>query len=206
MNGHADLWIDAYKDGELSNGRKRQVEKHLGGCQRCQALLEQHRSLSILLQEVPPASGQKPAEQFIAEVKLRLPRRSMPGYRATNFTQPVFSLAWQLIPVVLLLAWAFIQTVSLLSEVEQLTPGAESAMQQALSPLAGLLGISAGALGNLGQESLTWLGFFNILDWNWFTNLAVLFCIGLLYVGWLASWWVRTQSAAVPQSAEKCRL
>jgi anti-sigma factor RsiW len=194
MNEHADIWIDAYLDGELPNGRKRQVEKHLVGCSRCQTLLEQRRSLSTLLQEVPPASDLKPQEQFVTAVGLRLPRRSISGAKAIRTPQLVFRPVWQFIPVVLLLAWVFLQTVSLLGNLVELTPGVEAAVQQTLSPMTGITGISAGTLVSLGQESLSWLGFFTILDWNWFTSLSLSLCIGLLYIGWLASLWVRTQS------------
>jgi hypothetical protein len=34
-------------------------------------------------------------------------------------------------------------------------------------------------------------GLVNLFDWNWLTGLLGLGSISILYLGWLASWWVR---------------
>ncbi len=48
-------WLMRYHDGELAEGRRREVEAHLSGCPRCAAALEGLRALSEALAgaEVP---------------------------------------------------------------------------------------------------------------------------------------------------------
>jgi hypothetical protein len=192
MNDHVDTWLDAHLDGELGATRAQQVEAHLGGCQRCKALLEGRRSLSTLLQEVPTAGDLKPHEQFVAEVNLRV--RSG---RASHQAQKWPFLAWQFAPVALLLAWAFFYTVSILSNLLRIVPGAGQLVQQQVSPLASTLRLPWLAEIDLAGPQVDGLGLmlgsFNILDWNWLTNLLILSAIGLLYLGWLVSWWARAR-------------
>jgi anti-sigma factor RsiW len=78
MNEHVDACIDAYLDGELSALKKQRVETHLVQCSRCRAQITQRRTLSKLLQDIPPASGLKPQEQFVSEVGLQLKERHLP--------------------------------------------------------------------------------------------------------------------------------
>ncbi|MFT3890862.1 MAG: zf-HC2 domain-containing protein [Anaerolineales bacterium] len=53
MSNHVTEWLNAYFDGELKNGKLRQVEEHLAECESCQKELEALSDLSGLLQEVP---------------------------------------------------------------------------------------------------------------------------------------------------------
>ena len=187
MNEHIDVCIDAYLDGELSALKKQRVEMHLVVCSRCRAQITQRCTLSILLQNIPPASGLKPQEQFVSEVGLQFKERRMPmqSHRALH-------LGWQSILVVLLLAWVFIQTVSILSGLLAVIPSAEQILYSSISvsipSLFGLPEFVKSVPG--GLEVLRQLGVFNIIDWNWFTSLVLWASIALMYLIWLASWLV----------------
>jgi anti-sigma factor RsiW len=200
MNGHADLWIDAYIDGELNPAQTRQVEAHLQGCPGCQALLEERRSLISLLQEVPPAGGLKPERQFVSEVNLRLAREQDEAPEAKRAFR--LKVAWVAAPAALLLAWAFVQTVGLLSILVELIPGvgpvlsqqATAIQQSALAPgwftrAAAGLGLSLPVVPPAVTELLQDVGRYFVFDWNILTGLAVLAVIGGLSAAWLAGWW-----------------
>ncbi|MBN1148151.1 MAG: zf-HC2 domain-containing protein [Anaerolineales bacterium] len=189
MKEHISTWLDAYLDGELDASQAEQIEAHLAGCPPCQALLEQRRSLSRLLQEAPTASGLQPQEQFAAEVMLQVRARQV-SRQVTRWLR----LAWQFAPVALLLAWAFLHTVSILSSLLLVLPGGEQTVQGQVYPLAAALRLpwlaEAGPAGLQVDGLGLLLSSINILDWNWLTNLLALAALGLLYLGWLASWWV----------------
>ena len=187
MNGHVDQWIDAYLDGQLPAVRHKQVTQHLAECGHCRMILEQRRSLSTLLQEAPPAAGVKPAEQFVSEVNLKIRTRRAPVIQRVSFP-----LAWQLAPVGLLIAWAFIQTVSILSSLLGFIPGAEALLQREVSSLPATSGI-IGSLGRLGLDALSLFGPISLLDWSWLTSLVLLLMIAVLYLGWLATWWAHSR-------------
>jgi len=187
MNDHIDTRLDAYLDGELGPSQAQQVEKHLAGCQRCRAMLEKRISLSTMLQEVPAADGLKPEGQFAAEVK-----QSIRSQRTSHQALKWLYRAWQFLPVALLLSWAFLYTTSILNNLLLILPEGVQTVQQQVSPLVSMLRLpwlaeieSAGPqVDGLGLL----LGSFSILDWNWLTSLIALAAIGLLYLGWLASW------------------
>jgi anti-sigma factor RsiW len=186
MNGHIDLWIDSYLDGELQNGRKKQVEAHLAQCAQCRDLLSQRRSLSALLNEVPAASGLKPTEQFAAEVALQLPRQAAQVQRLNLGT-----LAWYLAPLALLLAWVFLGTTVFLGGVVAFFPGAESLLDQETATVH--IPFLASILNNHGWNSfLAWLEPYSLLDFSWLGGQIGMALIGLLYVCWMALWWARS--------------
>ncbi len=181
MNGHLEAWIDAYLDGELSVTHKRQADAHLAQCQSCRDLLAKRVSLTALLRGFPSANGLKPEARFVAEVDLQLkPRREAPRLRSQ-----VMHLSWQFFPVALLLALAFVQTVSTLSSVVGVIPGAN----QILASRATFLPESPVLPGEV-SNLLNILGVFNTLNWNLFTGMAAVLMISLIYVCWLAGWWV----------------
>jgi predicted anti-sigma-YlaC factor YlaD len=187
MNEHVDAWIDAYLDGELSARKKQRLETHLAQCPRCRAQITQYRALSVLLQDIPPAYALKPQEQFVAEVGLQLKERHL------RMQPPsALYLGWQSIPVVLLLLWIFIQTVTYLSGLLAVIPGAKQTLYSGISAsmpsLFGLPELVKSIPGSL--EILRQLGVFNIIDWNWFTSLVLWANIALMYLIWLASWLV----------------
>lgn len=186
MNEHIDRWLEAYLDGELSAAHQRQVEAHLETCQACRDQLAQDRSLSSLLRSMPPAGDLKPEKQFASEVGLRLVRRP------SSPVSPAKALyfGWLLVPLFLFIALTFLQATFILSFILPFFPGLNQALlaHTAIWPSLSTT-LPTGISGLLGL-----FGINNILDWNWLTSLLALGCIGLLYLGWLASWWVRTQA------------
>jgi anti-sigma factor RsiW len=182
MNGHLDEWIDAYLDGEMTSLQKRQTEAHLAHCPACAAILEQRRALSLLLQEAPAASDLKPEKQFAAEVGLQLARRQ-PGASQPRRSS---SLAWQLIPVGLLLALIFIQTTLALSGILNFFPAADQTLVSQAPGLAALQ-LTPGTISDV----LGFMGIFGFIDWTWLAGILFLGAISLAYLGWLASWWAR---------------
>ena len=188
MIGHAETWLDAYLDGELPPYQRRQAEVHLAQCQPCRDLLAERQALSTLLQEVPPLTDLKTESRFVAEVSLQLKRRSgkaLPHLQALQ-------LGWQLIPVALLMALAFIQTVVILSSGLGLFPKAEQALVGQATSVSSSLQLPA-----LWGDLLEVIRMFSFLDWNWLTGLLALVAISLIYVAWLASWWARNRQLSV---------
>lgn len=190
MNDHVETWLDPYLDGELNRLQQGRVDKHLAQCPECRKLLAQRRALTNLLQEMAPASELKPVDQFVNEVNLRLVRRSRAAQRQISL-----SLGWQFIPVVLLLAWAFVLTLSIMSNLLLIIPEAEQIVQQSGSSIISISRLST-LLGSypldLTLGALKQIGIFRALDWNLITSLIALASIGLLYLGWLAGWWAHS--------------
>lgn len=179
MKAHIETWMDAYLDGELPEIHLRRVEAHLAQCPACRQQLEQRRALLTLLQAAPPAVEQKTAARFEAEVRMRLRRRPA----APPVAPRALLLAWRLIPALLLLGWVFVRTVLLVSSLLGIVPGARQALLvgpvgggRLPAPAGELLGLAAG-----------WYP----LRWDFPAGLGLLALIGLLYLGWLAGWWVR---------------
>ncbi|MFQ6102467.1 MAG: anti-sigma factor family protein [Anaerolineae bacterium] len=195
MNEHATPWLGAYHDGELRGLRLRQVETHLAHCPACRTELERLQAMSVLLQESPAAEGLTPPDRFVAQVRLRLPRRPLePTWKR------VLEIGWRLVPVGLLGAGAFVRAVFLVSgvvlDVLQMGLGGDviakllPASQQGPS-LTELLGSSRASLSNVGHLVLQLLSHGGPLGWGVTLNVVALAVIGLLYWSWLASWWAR---------------
>jgi anti-sigma factor RsiW len=185
MNEHADRWIDAYLDGEMPAGQRHHAEAHLAQCPACRELLARRSSLSALLQEAPATAGFKPEKQFLAEVGLQLPRQPTASLPRSQ----TLSLAWYAVPVGLLLVLAFTQVVFILNTALALIPGAPAALLSQTSALTALpVTLPAPVNDLLGQTAL-----FNLADWGWLTGPVIFVLVGLLYLGWLASWWARSR-------------
>lgn len=190
MSRHVSEWLSAYYDGELHGSRLREVESHLAECSFCQAELESMESLSHLLQEVPAPEFSAP-EMFASQVSLRLPHT-----RAALPVNRFFEVGWWMVPVGLLAAWVFISTTSLLSGV-----------LSAASGLGVLSGISdwlsfgpaddiylSATLAQSGLLSGSGLGWVETIETFTRTSLPLVslqVSIALLYLGWIAVWWVR---------------
>ena len=190
MAKHVLEWLNAYLDGELNSGQRLHVEGHLAECRDCQAELESLARLSSLLHEVPAPEFTLP-DRFAARVNLRLPhsQTAVPGRK-------ILEIGWWMVPVGLLGAWIFISTSFFVSDI--------------LST-ANNLGLLSGVSGWLVFDSSSaadWsatLGQFGILSGNgldWassmeaFTRTSILqvslyVSIALLYLSWIATWWVR---------------
>ncbi|MGC9357492.1 MAG: anti-sigma factor family protein [Anaerolineae bacterium] len=105
MTKHVTGLLDRYHDGELSARERIRVEEHLDTCDECCAALEELEQLSVVLHESPPAPTLTPPDRFVAQVRLRLPRR-----------QPLVERRWVKVggvafPVALVGAWIFVQVI-----------------------------------------------------------------------------------------------
>ena len=109
MSQHITEWLAAYYDGELYGGRLQKVEQHLHTCKACQLELEQLKGLSALLKESPLMMTRTSADQFTAQVGLRL-SRSTPEPFAPAW-QKAAKMGWLAIPLVIIVVWAFSQTI-----------------------------------------------------------------------------------------------
>jgi anti-sigma factor RsiW len=193
MNGHVTAWLEAYHDDELNGRRLRKVEAHLESCAACRRELERLEALAVALRAVPAAEGLASPDRFVYEVGLRLQRRP---------EQPVWQRAlnvgWQLAPVGLLGAWAFVQTVlvvaGVLSAAVRVGVGGDIAasllgVSQGVPGEPGLAGLSGAGLNDLAPVALKVLRSGGPLGWGPTLAVALLILIGVLYWSWLASWW-----------------
>jgi hypothetical protein len=198
MSEHANAWLDAYYDGELEGRRLSAVEKHLAQCSSCQQTLKELNGISSLLRSSPDPEGTLSADQFVAQVGLRMSR--MPDQ---PLWQRAISLGWQWTPVGILGLWSFLQAVFIVAGslflAVNLGFGGETLASLVSSSQAGL---SVGDLFLLQGESLseilrTGLDFLRMggpFGWSLFVNLGISFALGLLYCSWLVSWWIRNRS------------
>jgi anti-sigma factor RsiW len=192
MNEHVTPWLGAYHDGELKGHRLRQVENHLAECAACSAELAQLQMLRELLQENPAAEGLLPAERFVAQVGLRIPR-----HPEKPVWQRVLETGWRLTPAGLVGAWAFVQTVFIVAGIALIVLqvgvgidvlGLESPSRETW--LTAGLGLLGAELSDTGQMVL---GLLNALSHGIVLYLAALMVISLVYWSWLATLWARHQ-------------
>ncbi|MGB7539341.1 MAG: zf-HC2 domain-containing protein [Anaerolineales bacterium] len=186
MNRHLEQWLDAYLDGELDAIQARQAEAHLESCPACRAELEQRRALSPLLREEPPVEGSKSEQRFVAEVGLRLQRN--PAVRRE--TARPSAVVWGMIPIVLTLVWAFIQTAFFVSGVVESIPGAADAVAQDLSA-----GIPQLAMPEIIRDGIGWLGTPGWSGWSAIGLWITLLVVSLLFTGWFAGWWISLRAS-----------
>ena len=186
MNGHLEQWLDAYRDGELNGPQIRQAEAHLESCPACRADLERRRALSPLLQAEPPVAGGKSEQRFVAEVGLRLQRKPV-ARRGSFGTSAVVGV---MIPIVLILVWAFVQTVMIISGVVAWIPGAGTALTGGLSA-----GVPQIALPEIIREGMQWLGTPGWTGWGVLGGWMILLVVSLLFTAWFAGWWVSRRAS-----------
>jgi anti-sigma factor RsiW len=193
MSEHVTDWIGAYRDGELHGERLRRVEAHLGGCAECQAELEALASLSMRLQASPPMPARTSPEQFVAQVRLRLPPRAIPTPGRARLRQAVG--LW--LPLGVLALWAFGEAVLLVTglALAALPAGVRAGIPLALPPLPGLGALPA-ALQLLAAlaEPGGWGASVGLLVLN--IGLTVL-AAGLAW-GCLAGWWAARERNLAP--------
>jgi anti-sigma factor RsiW len=182
MSEHIDLWLDVYVDGELSAEQRQRVNTHLLQCDRCRCLVAQRKSLSTTLQDMPAVHGLKSETRFVAEIGLQM------GDRRSVLSPNLTSWLWYLVPLTLLLAVVFIQTVTLLTTAVSAFPEANQVLQGSMSVMQSTLAIPL--LTGTTFEMVSGIG---ILDWGWAAGLISLAVIGILYVSWLAGWLVWRQ-------------
>ena len=196
MTEHVTQRLEAYYDGELPRRRAQQVETHLQNCETCQAELENLSVLTSLLQDFPEAQNLTPASTFAAQVGLRLPRK--PG---ENRWQKALRTGWQWAPVGLLATWVFVQTIfivsGVLTRVLPFLPGSEQFVDLLQSDTQGTLrfenapNLTSAGFAEIGQFGLDFLRGGGPLGWGVTLNLVFTIILGLLYLSWLASWWIQ---------------
>lgn len=195
MNGHVLDILSAYLDNELSEIRRQKVEAHLDECILCRSEYEGLQRISSLLRSAP-APEFTPADLFAARVALQLPREAAavkPTKRA--------SLLWWLAPVVLLGAWFFVQTALTLSSLVSALDSADllgSAAQWLSDGTAHSLWFSAltdlfgGMIGGAQQSALSTVDQLIAYGAETFSRFLWQAVIALLYLSWLAAWWIRS--------------
>ncbi len=178
MNEHVLDWIGAYHDGELHGDRRRAVEAHLRTCAVCQAELAAVQNLALRLQASPPMPARTPPEQFVAQVRLRLPPRTAPVPSRVRLQQATG--LW--LPLSVLGLWAFGQAVLLVSALAVGVGGLPAAVSFVLPPLPGL-----GPLPLLSALTppAVWSGWLTLLA----LNAGLTAAAAVLVWGCLAGWW-----------------
>ncbi len=178
--------MDAYLDGELPGPQARQLQAHLDHCPACRALIDERARLAALLRAAPAAQPRKSAARFVDEVRMQMrPRVAQAALPAPA----ALRLAWVGVPVMLALAWVFVQSTLWVGALVGLIPGAGQALLGGASASARLPLDLPPAAGRL-------LGFalpLELFNWSFLTALVLLLIIGLLYIGWLAGWWARAR-------------
>jgi hypothetical protein len=133
-----------------------------------------------------------PAERFVAQVGLRIPR-----HPEKPVWQRVLETGWRLTPAGLVGAWAFVQTVFIVAGIALIVLqvgvgidvlGLESPSRETW--LTAGLGLLGAELSDTGQMVL---GLLNALSHGIVLYLAALMVISLVYWSWLATLWARHQ-------------
>ena len=204
MIEHVTDLLGAYVDGELHGLRLRQVEDHLARCAACCKELAELRSLSTLLQETIPSEAFTPTDRFVANLTLNLPRRPETAPR-----RKPLEFMWWLVPVGVLGAWIFLQTVITVTTVVStanltgLFGHAAAWLQQSGSDQSLWFSAGMGLFGNHVQGDsrtvLDLLNDFSIFGMNVTMQLVWQGGIALVYWFWLGLWWNRRRAVATPR-------
>ena len=189
MSDHILELLGAYIDGELQGGQLRKVETHLEECQSCLEEYYTLQALSATLRAAPLPEFPAP-ERLAADVVLRLPRVPV---KPLSSRAP--EVGWWLVPVGLIVAWIFVSTTILVSNV--VTAAGDFGLLNSASTwlVAGASGANysafLGQFGLLAGNSLEWA---EITEAFTRTNVSQIFwqvAIALLYLSWMAIWWAR---------------
>ena len=189
MSDHVLDLLGAYIDGELHGGQLRKVETHLDECPTC---LEEYYSLQALsarLHDAPVPDFPTP-ERFAAEVALHLPRTPL-----KPMGNKALEIGWWLVPVGLVVAWIFVSTAALLSNMVA-AAGDFGLLNSASAWLAaGPSGANysafLGQFGLLTGNSLEWAEMIEALTRLNVSQIFWQVAIAMLYLSWLAIWWAR---------------
>ncbi|MBN1642331.1 MAG: zf-HC2 domain-containing protein [Anaerolineae bacterium] len=172
---HIEHLIEAYRDGELSPKRRRQVQEHLAVCAGCRAELEQLERLSSTLRAYALPDTVPSAEAFRAQVALRVARQPARAPRVDWW--------WYVVP--LSLVTVVIVLLGLL---------ALSGWVRALQPLLASAGVDLGSLlpapsvAQLPAEVVSWLDAVSGPLWSVALYVALLLVYGS-YMGWVSVLW-----------------
>ena len=201
MSNHVNEWLNAYLDGELKGGRLQQVEEHLSECEACQAELDSLMGLSTLLHEVPLPDFPSP-ERFATQVNLLLPqKRTAPPRRSLS------DVGWWMIPVGILAVWVFISTAFIVSSMVSVADSF-GLLDKTTASFISDASESAGWTSTLGQvgvlkdNSLQWAESTESFTKDIFPLFVWQASIGLMYLAWMAVWWVRHTRQSAGQLVE----
>src|SRR3990172_3194839 len=204
MAKHVIAWLSAYLDRELSNAQLRQMEEHLAECDECRAELEQMRNLAALLHATTPTDEFLTTERFVANLTLNLPRQP-----AQSQPRKALEIGWWLIPVGALGVWLFFQVTFSLSSVI-LTASETGLLGNGLSWLQGnppqtrwfsmAMDLFGGQIGFTGEFILSALNDLSLFIQELTSHFIWQVLFATLYLGWLASWWLRQSNQAIPQA------
>ena len=204
MVKHITPWLNAYLDDELPDAQLRQVEKHLTECDECQAELEQTQKLSALLHETAPTDEFLPTERFVANLTLNLPRR--PEH---SRPRKALEIGWWLIPIGALGVWLFLQITFSLSSVV-LTISETGLLDNGLSWLQGnmpqarwfslTMDLFGGQIGITGSFILSALNDLSLFIQDLTSRFIWQSLFATLYLGWLASWWLRQSNRSISEN------
>ncbi|HAL16292.1 MAG TPA: hypothetical protein DCP32_05940 [Anaerolineaceae bacterium] len=206
MNGHVLDYLGAYLDGELNLHRRQRVEAHLKECAICRSEFEGLQQVSHLLQTAP-APDFLPAEQFTGRLALQLPRRE-----PTEKPAKLVSLLWWLVPAVLLIAWFFIQTLlsvnGVISVMNQANLVEDTArfFSQSSSPslwFSTVIDLFGSSLDGTQISALMFLDRLGALRADIFGQFIWQAAIALLYLTWLAVWWIRSGSRQIKMNGSR---
>jgi len=189
MSNHVTEWLNAYLDGELKSRKLHQVEEHLAECEACQAELESLQGLSSLLHEVP-AGGFTANETFVSQVNLLLPQRTVASAR-----RKALEVGWWMVPVGLLLAWVFVNTTIMVSDV--VSTANNFGLLDNMNLLASDTSNNAYWTSRLDQfgllqgNGLQWAERTESISRNVIPQIIWQVSIAILYLAWIAIWWTR---------------
>lgn len=194
---HVSFWLGPYLDDELTGATRLEVEQHLAACVECRAELDQLRALSTLLHEQPLPPRSIGMETFRRNVLSNIAAPRPPTW------QRFLQVGWRFAPLFLFGMWAFVQAVSWIASGLLLglryVPAfsAEVPALAALTQSGGWLSpeIFNGEAQQFASE-LFRIGSIGMLP---LISLVSGLLIGLLFLGWLASW-LAYHRASLPQS------
>jgi anti-sigma factor RsiW len=186
MSEHVLDWLGAYHDGELPDDRRRWVVAHLHTCATCQAELAALADLRLQLRAYPAMPARTPPEQFVAQVRLRLPPRAPVASDRTRVRQA----AGLWLPLSVVALWAFAQAGLLVSGLVLSAVSVSPDPLASLLPLPGLdaLRFLAGLVQPAGLAS--WLTLVVL-------NGGLTLTAAALVWGSLASWWAARETNLV---------
>ncbi|MCX7681156.1 MAG: anti-sigma factor [Anaerolineae bacterium] len=189
MSTHHTSLVSFYHDGELHRRQLHHFEAHLAGCPICQKELATLRRLSHVLEDFTIPVGKTSPERFSARIRARLPARQRQSAWRTALQG-----VWQAAPALLFGTLTFGQAVLMLSGAALTIAGLSGSVPWPRNSWLVRLALLFGAAIDHSTRSL--LQLLGTLSWFTVLELAFLGIIGLLYWGWLASWWAYHRSVA----------
>lgn len=184
MNDHITDLIDIFLDGEVDSREVEAIEAHIAVCSDCAKEIQRRRRLSVILQSHPRMREVKSDQQFAKEVidRIKPHETSLPGESQGQ------DMAWIGFPLLLIAGLTFLQVVWVESRLVNFIPqvGEVFDSSQILMPFSF-------AIPSVINQLIRFLPGGSIWNWNWYTTIILSACLGILYISWLAGWWVKNQ-------------